>query len=265
MAAYRPVPPLIVYTDNTGAALAGGALKFYEVGTTTAKDVFSDEALSVNLGNEVTLDSAGRAPSDIWVSGDVRVRLYDADSVLVDEADPVIDIGSAGTSIPSQTGHTGKFLTTDGTTPSWATIREVADPTGNSGKLLSTDGTSLLWKSLTELGLPEVNTVTGGGNFLIGTYRVQFGSDTFPAPSVSPPHGAVKAVTFPVAFASAPVCFGAWGNKNSIATHDYKPVVSCEANTTTLTAQYNINENSTDATADVSVTVPFSWLAIGLA
>ena len=49
-----------------------------------------------------------------------------------------------------------------------------------------------------------------------------------------------------------------------MASHDYKPVITCEYTNTTLTAQYNINENSSDATADISTTVAFSWMVIGI-
>lgn len=263
--AFRLIPILTVFFDNLGVPLAGGVLEFLETDDTTPKNVYSDQGLTVNLGSTVTLDSAGRVPSDVWGSGTYRIRMTTFSGTLVDEADPVYEQGNSGDEIPSQSGHAGEVLTTNGATLAWASSRTVPDPTGNADKLLTNDGSVLLWKTLTELGLPDVTTGTGRGEWVIGDYRVAFGNDTLPIPSVTPPHGAVKAITFTTAFAATPVCYGAWGNKNSIATHDYKPVVSCEANTTTLTAQYNINENSTDATADVAVAVPFSWFAIGLA
>jgi hypothetical protein len=54
-------------------------------------------------------------------------------------------------SLPSQTGNSGKFLTTNGTTESWATISQYSLPSqsGNAGKLLTTNGTSESWSSLT--------------------------------------------------------------------------------------------------------------------
>jgi hypothetical protein len=57
----------------------------------------------------------------------------------------------AGYSLPSQTGNSGKFLTTDGTDESWGTVSSYSLPsqTGNAGKLLTTDGTSDSWSSLT--------------------------------------------------------------------------------------------------------------------
>ena len=57
--------------------------------------------------------------------------------------------------LPSQTGNSGKYLTTDGTDTSWATVTagdSLPDQTGNSGKYLTTDGTTASWA-----------TVSGGG------------------------------------------------------------------------------------------------------
>jgi hypothetical protein len=76
-------------------------------------------------------------------------------------------VGSSGANLPDQTGNAGKFLSTDGTNPSWATVtvptkvsdldndsgfitaNEVPDglpdQTGNDGKVLSTDGTTASW------------------------------------------------------------------------------------------------------------------------
>jgi hypothetical protein len=46
---------------------------------------------------------------------------------------------------PSQTGNSGKFLTTDGTNPSWAPVDALPSQTGNAGEFLTTDGTTASW------------------------------------------------------------------------------------------------------------------------
>lgn len=58
---------------------------------------------------------------------------------------------SGGASLPSQTGNTGKYLTTDGTTPSWGTVSggPLPSQTGNNGKYLTTDGTTASWAVVT--------------------------------------------------------------------------------------------------------------------
>ena len=50
---------------------------------------------------------------------------------------------------PSQTSNTGKYLTTDGTNTSWATVDALPSQTGNNGKYLTTNGTLASWASIT--------------------------------------------------------------------------------------------------------------------
>lgn len=258
-----------VFRDNLDQVLAGGTARFYEAGTTTPLNVFSDEAMAVNLGSEETLDTAGRFATGIWGDGDYRVRFYDEDDVLVSEDDPITDPAGVATTIPSLTGNSGKLLTNNGAVLQWIEYlsKLLPDMTGQTDKLLTTDGTQALWKSAVEAGLPNVDDTDEDNvlNLTINNWRIMAGSDEFPIPSVTPPHGAVRAITFPTAFATAPFAAFVCANKNSIASHDYKPIAVCEVTNTTLTAQYNINENSTDSSADVSVAVPFSWFVIGIA
>ena len=47
--------------------------------------------------------------------------------------------------MPTQTGNSGKFLTTDGTNVSWASVDAFPSQTGNSGKFLTTNGTTVSW------------------------------------------------------------------------------------------------------------------------
>jgi hypothetical protein len=53
--------------------------------------------------------------------------------------------------LPSQTGNSGKYLTTNGTAKSWGTVSQYALPsqTGNSGKFLTTNGTAESWGTVT--------------------------------------------------------------------------------------------------------------------
>ena len=63
--------------------------------------------------------------------------------------------------LPSQTGNSGKYLTTNGTAKSWGTVSQYALPsqTGNSGKFLTTNGTSESWGTVTQ---PITWTLRGG-------------------------------------------------------------------------------------------------------
>jgi hypothetical protein len=60
-------------------------------------------------------------------------------------------------SLPDQTGNTGKFLTTDGTDADWATVDALPDQTGNNGKFLTTDGTDATWAEIPEGGSISVS------------------------------------------------------------------------------------------------------------
>jgi hypothetical protein len=74
----------------------------------------------------------------------------------------------AATYTPSQTGNSGKFLTTNGTVTSWAEVDALPDQTGNSGKYLTTDGTDASWATvnvnpaLDDLSDVTITTATSG-------------------------------------------------------------------------------------------------------
>lgn len=68
-----------------------------------------------------------------------------------------------GSSLPDQTGHSGEFLTTDGTDASWAAVDALPSQTGQSGKFLTTDGTDASWATINALQ----NTATGSDGLTI--------------------------------------------------------------------------------------------------
>lgn len=70
-----------------------------------------------------------------------------------------VDVQPTPSELPNQSGNSGKFLTTDGTNPSWATVGGLPSQTGNSGKFLTTDGTDASWATISALQ----NTATGTG------------------------------------------------------------------------------------------------------
>lgn len=82
----NPVPQ---YSDINGVPFAGGKLQFFDTGTTTPKDVFSDAAGTISLGNELTLDGSGNVP-DFFGEGNYRVRQLDSALVQQFERDDVI-------------------------------------------------------------------------------------------------------------------------------------------------------------------------------
>jgi hypothetical protein len=74
-------------------------------------------------------------------------------------------IDSKEATLPSQTGNTGKYLTTDGTDKSWGIVSQYALPTqtSNSGKYLTTDGTTESWGTISAGGMTLLSTTTLAG------------------------------------------------------------------------------------------------------
>jgi hypothetical protein len=63
--------------------------------------------------------------------------------------------------VPSQTGNSGKYLTTDGSVSSWASVDALPSQTGNSGKYLTTNGTTASWAAITTDPTPTVFMLGG--------------------------------------------------------------------------------------------------------
>ena len=53
--------------------------------------------------------------------------------------------------LPEQAGNAGKFLTTDGSIPSWTDVDALPSQEGESGKFLATDGTVASWETVDAL------------------------------------------------------------------------------------------------------------------
>tara|TARA_B100000287_G_scaffold426555_1_gene474688 strand:+ start:157 stop:864 length:708 start_codon:yes stop_codon:yes gene_type:complete len=62
--------------------------------------------------------------------------------------------------VPSQSTHSGKFLTTNGTTASWSTVDALPDQSGHAGQYLKTDGSSSDWATLNPNSVTGAFTVT---------------------------------------------------------------------------------------------------------
>lgn len=106
------------------------------VGNGTANDARSNARTLDWSGNEVLAGklTVGAAPT---ANMDVATKQY------VDTALGTVD------ALPSQTGNSGKFLTTDGTAASWANVDVLPSQSGQSGKFLTTNGTTASWANVT--------------------------------------------------------------------------------------------------------------------
>jgi hypothetical protein len=124
--------------DAKGDLLAGTGAGAFDQLTVAATNGY---VLTVNSATATGLEWTAANPGDIesvtagtgltggGASGAVTVSL-DTTSAYV---------------VPSQTTHSGKYLTTDGSAASWATVDSLPSQTGNAGEFLTTDGTNASW------------------------------------------------------------------------------------------------------------------------
>lgn len=103
--------PAAQVVDANGNPLSGAKLYFYERGTTTPKNVFSDEGLTTPVSQPAVANSAGQW-AQIYMSADrYRVQLYTSADVLVadydnfDPGQPLSLVG--GGALPLSLGGTG--------------------------------------------------------------------------------------------------------------------------------------------------------------
>jgi hypothetical protein len=267
MTAFRVYNPFPVYLDSQGNLAVSGYLKFYESGTTTPKDVYGDQGLTVNNGSQITIGTDGRTvnglgmPIDIWGDGSYRVRLYASDNTLVAERDDVELPGGSGTAIPAL--QAGKFLTNDGAVLQWADVLQVPDPTGQANKILSTDGSALFWIAQPTIPtLPEGGLSQTGNVIQIGTKIVQLGGGTAPA---SGTHNTQVSVTFTKTMSSCDHV-DVTPTVTPITSKGFAPIPTVTARSGTgFTVSFDINESTADSGTVINIPVTFTYAAWGSA
>jgi len=80
--------------------------------------------------------------------------------------------------LPDQTNNANKYLTTDGTTASWASVDALPSQSGNAGKYLVTNGTTASWEDITntEVKISSIHYPSEGETTITLT-----GSDVLPS------------------------------------------------------------------------------------
>jgi len=109
--------PVFRAFDNDGAPLAGGKVYFYEAGTSTPKDTYTNSGAGTPNTNPVILDAYGSAP--IWLVGTYKINLTDANDVQQNDY-PIDNVtndagatGPAGTFPIATAGGTVDAITAD--------------------------------------------------------------------------------------------------------------------------------------------------------
>lgn len=96
-------------------------------------------------------------------TGDIEITnlLTNGNIILTPNGTGVVKIGTTPLIlIPDLTGNSGKFLTTNGTTVSWASVDALPSQTGNSGKFLTTNGTVASWATVDVSGYVPLSGAT---------------------------------------------------------------------------------------------------------
>jgi hypothetical protein len=148
------------YFDNSGNPLVDGLIDFYEPGTTTRKNTYSDINLTIANTNPVELTAAGRQPN-VFFAGTAKAVLRTAAGVVIETRDPVGDTSAGAFSAYLQDfDYPVGALVTDENGEQWASI-----DTPNIGNEPS--ASPLFWEPAIDYFLRE-QTVVDAGRVAVG-------------------------------------------------------------------------------------------------
>lgn len=180
---FQPIPFIV---DGNGVPLSGAKYYFYESGTSTPIDTYSNSALSTPNTNPVVADSAGRL-GDVFLAADsYRILIKDANDNTIDDIDPY-DV-SSGSSF-------GDGLDTDSGGDIVAS-RPVNSQTGTSYTIQSGDRAKLITHSnasATAYTLPQANSSTFPDGWFVSVQNRGAGAVTI-TPSTSTIDGATSLI-----------------------------------------------------------------------
>lgn len=256
---FQLYPRIMTFFGNRGQLLTGGELRFFEMDTTTPKQVFANPELTDTNGSVVDLDASARANEGLYGSGNYFVEMYDAAGVKQGE-DRAYEPGGASQSIPIP--QPGEFITGDGIQLLLQAIRQIPDPTGHVGKWLGTDGDALIWQSGPQAPTLPTLPTSSSSMMRIGDYMIQLGSGTA-APTGT--HTANIDITYTTAFSAAetPKVFITPTVSNASAG-GFVPTPTVPASSSTgFSVKFDTNEGNSAGNLTNSVT--FNWIAYGRA
>jgi hypothetical protein len=143
---------------------------------------FSEYTIGIQGGSSGSLAGCllkGNNLSDLLDASAARTNLglgTAATTAATDYSTPATTAAAVLLAVPAQSGNSGEFLTTDGSSTAWAAVDALPSQTGNSGKYLTTDGSAATWGVLdtdansTTKGMYEMsstissNATIGNGN-----------------------------------------------------------------------------------------------------
>ena len=150
------------FVPSTGVATLSTNAKT-KLDTTSATITLTNDTTATtgygdNEGNYYLTSASGTFATISFVTGDwlvstgsgwTKIDNTDAVTGIKGDAESSYRIGNvnitADNVMPTQTGNSGKYLTTDGTNVSWGSVDALPSQSGNSGKFLTTNGTTASW------------------------------------------------------------------------------------------------------------------------
>lgn len=256
MAAYRFYNPAPVLMDLLGLQpCAGGSLAFYDLGTTTPRNTWSDSAQTILNTNPVLLDSSGRANTNIWLDGAYSVRLRDAAGQVVWTRDVNSGV-AAGLVIPTPL-PSGKWLTNDGSNLLWGEFFQLPDPTGSDGKIVvASDGGFVLQAPQTIPAAP----VTADKSIRIGKLLDQWGVQTMPATNAQ---SASMSFSFPTPFVEVPAIQILITKGGPVVSEGFTGTIKASPSATGTTVDWNTGVDDLRPGLRLTEAFQFSWRAVG--
>lgn len=145
------------YVDTAIANLVDSAPPLLDTLNELAAALGDDENFATTVTNELALKAPLASPA-LTGTPTAPTATSGTNTTQIATTEFVQLAISSFDALPSQTGNSGKYLTTDGTTTSWATVDALPSQTGNDGKYLTTDGTTASWTTVQTGGGGSVQT-----------------------------------------------------------------------------------------------------------
>lgn len=264
--AHRLTTPFVQMRTNLGAIAASGTLTFYEANSETLATVYTDEALSDEANNPITLDSAGYAATEVWSGEVVDVVLKNSLGTVQKTVLAVQAPASEVDALPA--GTDGQVLIINGTTPEFADFVPLPDQTGNIGRFLKTDGEAPYWAAADAEtvydsdNLPGgLEEVTPGEDIVFGNTRIMAGSGVIPTAGdifsqVAVSFGAGK-------FSSAPKVTCTATDSEVTGQGDDANISAISKTANGFTARAFCGAENLGGDIEIESQIGFDWIAMG--
>lgn len=262
---YRFLSPAPVYFDIPGKnPLAGGSWAFYERGTTTPKNTWSDPEKTILNSNPVPLDSSGRLNTNVWLDGEYTAVLKDSIGATQTTKDITSGFDESLVIPELEPG----FLTNDGSNLLWQDIEQnlLPDPTGSTDQYPVTNGGGYVLTNVpTPPDIPDPEVEVTAIKFQAGVSTVpkknveQFGTGSA---NPSGTNTTQVAVTFPEAFDSTTIVMIS-PTVTAVAASGFLVAWSVIAKSPAgFTVKFDTND-STSSGSNIIYAVTFDWWARG--